>query len=50
MRVKNRKDNIFNVEIITDEEQRISDDGQVLHIKEYLLNKYLKTEKLKEIK
>jgi hypothetical protein len=46
MMVKNRKGNIFDVEIIRDGEQLISNDGQVLYIKEYLLNKYLKTGKL----
>lgn len=50
MKVKNRKESIFNIEIITDGEQLISNVGQVLYIKEYLLNKYLKTGKLTKIK
>lgn len=50
MRVKNRKENIFNIAIITDGEQIISNDGQILYIKEHLLNKYLKTGKLTKIK
>lgn len=51
MKVKNRKENVFTIKIVTDEEQRIFnlEDGQVLYIKSNLLNKYLKTEKLTEI-